>query len=269
MAIERLQPSVLEDLRALRSLCTLDVLKVFWRAEGACIWSALAEDSSPDCQRIKDAIEAWATKHNLLDERKLYVEIGLKALAECFSRDGSLSIVLLQDFLGGMSETGEAVLQERTVTSLVNGISLAERAGTDMAGPFEFPFQFTYREDFNGIGMAPAGWDPRESWEEFEKKLNAQYEAYKDFYRKTVEAWAIQSGFKPVLNKEEISHFEWLVLYQVRGMSHENVRSYLERKGIYRTTRAISQGIHDAAELALITLRPAGKGGRPAKRSPQ
>ncbi|WP_067936507.1 hypothetical protein [Alicyclobacillus kakegawensis] len=269
LAIERLQPSVLKDLRALRSLCTLDVLKVFWRADGACVWSALAESSCPDCQMLKDAIEDWAAKYNLLDDRKLYVEIGLKALADSFLKDGLLSIALLPGVFGGMSETAEAVLSSRTVTSLVNGISLDERAGTDMAGPFEFPFQFTYREDFNGTGMAPAGWDPRESWDVFEERLNAQFEAYKAFYRKAVTEQAEKNGFIPVPNKEEITHFEWLVLYQIRGMSQQQIRVYLKHSGISRTTRAIGQGIHEAAELVLLPLRPAGKGGRPSKRSPQ
>jgi hypothetical protein len=74
----------------------------------------------------------------------------------------------------------------------------------------------------------------------------------------------LQAGAKPSVKKIAYEHFDWLILFQVKGDSYATIA-----KANHRTVQAVDEGIKKAAE-ALIGerwkewLRPT-KRGRPRK----
>jgi hypothetical protein len=113
-----------------------------------------------------------------------------------------------------------------------------------------------------------AGWSPTiERRDKARARIMAEFEAHLGAYLERLGQVAEQARFRQASEKrkrfgdDELTHFKWLVSYQVRGHSH---REIAEKYGV--DVRAISNGIKSAAALAGIKLRLPSGVGRPRKR---
>ncbi|AST57377.1 mitochondrial outer membrane protein IML2 [Thermoanaerobacterium thermosaccharolyticum] len=105
-------------------------------------------------------------------------------------------------------------------------------------------------------------WNPTlETWENFNKRIDALFSRYKELYKKRTEEFLKQNNFVKGKEKQEDVHFEWFVRYQIQGWSKEKIA-----KEYYVTRQNVSNAIKEIADLVGLKPRPASKGGRPKKR---
>ncbi|WP_434578169.1 hypothetical protein [Thermoanaerobacterium thermosaccharolyticum] len=105
-------------------------------------------------------------------------------------------------------------------------------------------------------------WNPTlETWEDFNKRIDALFSHYKELYKKRTEEFLKQNNFVKGKEKQEDEHFEWFVRYQIQGWSKEKIA-----KEYYVTRQNVSNAIKEIANLVGLKPRPASKGGRPKKR---
>ncbi|KAA9012404.1 hypothetical protein [Niallia endozanthoxylica] len=70
-------------------------------------------------------------------------------------------------------------------------------------------------------------------------------------------------GYIEMPKKKKLSHFDWLVLYQIKGMSYMEIANYFIKDTFSEDT--IRRGVNSVSNLIGLTLRPRDKGGRPKK----
>jgi hypothetical protein len=112
-------------------------------------------------------------------------------------------------------------------------------------------------EEMSGEDLGIA-WDPRkETWEEFEKKVDKLYEYHKEAYRKEVEEFFKDNGYVEGKKKKKFDeHIKWLVLYQVKGWELGQVAKYIvDETGKSYDESNIYKNVKDVAELVGLTLR--------------
>ncbi|PHO06651.1 hypothetical protein BFT35_10340 [Thermoanaerobacterium thermosaccharolyticum] len=117
------------------------------------------------------------------------------------------------------------------------------------------------KKNLNVVMKPQMAWDPRkETWDEFEKKIDELYTQYKEIYKKEIEDFFKDNDYIPGKGKYEDSHFEWFVRYQVQGWSKEKIaREY------HVTRQSVTNAIDEIGDLVGLKPRPTSKGGRPKK----
>lgn len=122
----------------------------------------------------------------------------------------------------------------------------------------------TYYSPLQAQPFTFEGWDPgSHPWKDYSQRLLEELKQYRIGVEKTLEGWK-----KP--RKLELDHFDWLVRYQVLGLSYlkisrfHNLENDLDPESGKKRVKA---GIRDKAERIDLTLRPGGKGGRPKKKT--
>ncbi|MWC31362.1 hypothetical protein [Paenibacillus sp. MMS18-CY102] len=97
-------------------------------------------------------------------------------------------------------------------------------------------------------------WDPRkESWENFESKIDVLFKQYKELYRERSEAFLAERGYVKERTKRNLEHFKWLVHYQVQGWSLRKISDhYSEITGEVISEDTIFHGIKKTADLVLL-----------------
>lgn len=100
-----------------------------------------------------------------------------------------------------------------------------------------------------------------EPWKVEEAYLRWQFEGELARYRSAREA---EHGVFKVQPKNEPLHYQWLVEFQVLGMSHSQIRDAHPKDDTELFDQsAISDALHKTAKLIELPLRPHDKGGRP------
>jgi len=72
------------------------------------------------------------------------------------------------------------------------------------------------------------------------------------------EAASLASGARPTAPARAVDHFEWLVRYQVRGVSYNHIA-----QATGRSRQAVTEAIAETAEFLDLPLRRSSPGGRP------
>ncbi|SNX52985.1 hypothetical protein [Thermoanaerobacterium sp. RBIITD] len=105
-------------------------------------------------------------------------------------------------------------------------------------------------------------WDPTlETWEDFNKKIDALFNRYKELYKKRTEEFLRQNNFVKGKEKRKDEHFKWLVLYQVKYNEPEQITQMItneDPKGnIVIGLDAVKDALKNTAEI--VGLNPRGK----------
>ncbi|QQE81568.1 hypothetical protein [Alicyclobacillus sp. SO9] len=73
-----------------------------------------------------------------------------------------------------------------------------------------------------------AAFDPqRDDWDDFENAVDELFEDYKQQYKNQIHEWRRQSKYEVERLKTKREHFEWFVLFHIRGMSYEEISQFL------------------------------------------
>ena len=100
-------------------------------------------------------------------------------------------------------------------------------------------------------------WDPAEETE-------AEFRYRIEEYITRRHAAAQRAGWKSAVEKRNILHFAWLVHFQVQGWSipeiAERYNEHYEKQEKTLVEDTVSKGIHQAAKLVGINLRPGKRG---------
>jgi hypothetical protein len=109
--------------------------------------------------------------------------------------------------------------------------------------------------------FSDAGWDPTlvsaAGWRmNVKERFEAAVRAHVDQMRKL----AVERGAIPAVARFSKDHFEWLAMYQCGNLSLDSI---LHRAQHVASRTTISKGIHSAATLAAIAVRPKSKLKRP------
>lgn len=123
------------------------------------------------------------------------------------------------------------------------------------------------------------GWDPTgEQRDDYFNRIEEAFKTSVDQYLLGVITAARQQGLNNTVVKQDYKHlrrkFKWLVLYQVRGLSHRkiaekygvNVRSRKVARAysvLENRRKTVGDGIKESALLCGLTLRARGSPGRP------
>lgn len=110
--------------------------------------------------------------------------------------------------------------------------------------------------DIHGEDAADS-WDPcLESWSDFEERIDTFYVLYKAAYKKRMELAYQQAGYETIGEKRKGEHFEWFVLYQVKGWELAKVADYIEANdGAVVGEDTIYKAVKGIAELVGLPLR--------------
>jgi hypothetical protein len=111
-------------------------------------------------------------------------------------------------------------------------------------------------------------WDPfQETWSSAGPRIRKAFKETLNQYRlQVIEAAKVQDGRKVRHKRSSREHFQWLVYYQVLGMSHEGVVEQ-NASGARNDRSTIIEGIESAANLLELILRtPTRRRGRPRGR---
>ncbi|MBP1996921.1 hypothetical protein [Paenibacillus eucommiae] len=103
-----------------------------------------------------------------------------------------------------------------------------------------------------------AGWDPRrETWRDFEEKMDQYYKMYKEAYRARSERFLRERGYVKEKEKRNYEHFKWLVHYQVQGWNLREIADHYNtsKSEVILQEDAIFRGIKSTAELVRLPLR--------------
>jgi hypothetical protein len=118
---------------------------------------------------------------------------------------------------------------------------------------FQFEFKTLYPREGHRTSLE------RRITEEFKRELKAFFDSREQMAKK--------AGMKPVPKKREQTHFEWLVCFQVKGMSPKEIlRSYqphvyetaLERGSLSEYTKRVRKAVNEVSRLIILPLRNDG-----------
>ncbi len=102
------------------------------------------------------------------------------------------------------------------------------------------------------------GWHPElTTWSAAEREIREDFEAYLATYREGMERLARERGLVPAPAKRTAEHYEWLVLYQVKGLSY-----YQIAQRACRERQTVTDGVKSTAALIGLPLRPPPPPGR-------
>ena len=94
-----------------------------------------------------------------------------------------------------------------------------------------------------------------EPWDTFRKRVYAALETAMAEFKHSGSEYYRSIGYDPQRSNRCVQHFDWLVLYQTRRMSPQQIKSTLGVKA--KTIAAIQMGVRSAASRIGLQLRPA------------
>lgn len=112
--------------------------------------------------------------------------------------------------------------------------------------------------EYSGRTWHPWGFNRRKFKEMVHRDVEEALEEYMDrVERRLVNEGPYRNSARKRKQKE---HFDWLIFYQVEGLSYSRVADR-----VTRSRQTVTEAIKDTAHLVNLTLRPPDRGGRPPK----
>jgi hypothetical protein len=116
-----------------------------------------------------------------------------------------------------------------------------------------FPSSYSagaYRERPDSFTFQGRGWSVlRETENDFRRRLRVSFEIALNAYIKKRKRGALEAGYPEMPSKCTPEHFNWLVMFQVKRMSHSDIA-----RAAHRTRSTITGAIHLVAELVVGDL---------------
>lgn len=227
---------------------------------------------------LREKLDNWAIKYHL-ESNRLFILTALRFLADAciydleqYEQTGQVA-TRLSDGIPPYEEQDDADL-EGVFPFLFLPLPDTELAELLKVKGIESPMYYhitnsaeSYEGPLTGKNKCRLAWNPTEmAWAEFDKLVTQMLRNYMRAYRRRAEEAMKRPIFK---TKRKPIHYQWLVDYQVKGMSYQELAGHYTAmadeeskiEGFYPNT--IYKAVKEAAKLVGLTLR-IDKGGHPS-----